>query len=205
MSVHWWSQDLWRSSTQIFLKIYFWSNLLYHTRIPILNVCTLLFTNSVWIFQAPPKKVSVPINAISIPNGTPKLKFKGEDLPPMSLNSPARLLSSSALSNFSSAIASTVMNAQMERMQYCTWLIAWQKEKPTENPKLGTYFISFPVAAQSWMLLWFIFNTLKSLGICNMLWTRYKLIAQPYLFFFSIEFFFFFLLTFSNTLNIAYI
>lgn len=48
-----------------------------------------------------------------------------------------------------SAAASTVMNAEMGKMQYGLGLIAQQREKPTENPKLGTYFISFPVAAQS--------------------------------------------------------
>lgn len=48
-----------------------------------------------------------------------------------------------------SAPARAVMDAQTGKMQYCPGLITQQREKLTENPKLGTYFISFPVAAQS--------------------------------------------------------
>lgn len=39
-----------------------------------------------------------------------------KNLPPMSLNSPTRFFSSSMLSNFPSANASTVINAEKERM-----------------------------------------------------------------------------------------
>lgn len=55
-------------------------------------------------------KVSVPIN-VSLSQVEPDLKFKGKDLPPMSLTSLVRLFSSSTPSSFPSAIASTVMNA----------------------------------------------------------------------------------------------
>lgn len=48
-----------------------------------------------------------------------------------------------------SAPARAVMDAETGKMQCCPGLIAQQREKPTQNPKLGTYFISFPVAAQS--------------------------------------------------------
>lgn len=75
------------------------------------------------------------------------------------------------------------------------------KGETYREPQAGSLFYIISCCCSVMNAAVIHFNTLKSLGICNMLWTRYKLIAQPYLFF-SIEFFF--LLTFSNTFNSVY-
>lgn len=67
----------------------------------------------------------------------------------MSLNSPARPRSFSALTNFLSAIASTVMNAQMERIAILHMIDCMAKGETYRKPQAGNLFYIIPVAAQS--------------------------------------------------------
>lgn len=57
------------------------------------------------------------------------------------------------------------------------------KGETYRKPQAGNLFYIIPCCYSVMNASVIHFNTLKSLGICNMLWTRYKLIAQPYLFF----------------------
>lgn len=112
----------------MFLNIHFLSKfaLLYqNVHIKCIDSC---FSPTIFEFSQTCSEVSKSINASLSQTEPTTSSSKKKNLPSMTLNSPARHLVSSVLSNFPSAIARTVMNAEMERWQCRTWLIAWWRE-----------------------------------------------------------------------------
>lgn len=138
-------------------------SLLYQTRIQVIMLSTLLFSKNEYSHI----QVSMPINSSETKwNSQNQVQRKG--LTPMSASNPCAypfLLCSVQFPQCNCQYSEECRNG---KNAHCTWLIAWQTEKPKKTLSWELIFIIFPVAAQSWMLLWFISTILKSLGICNM-------------------------------------
>ena len=164
----------------MFLKLHVGTqlSLLYQIRIPLLSVSTLLFSKNEYSqylsFHA--------YKFILKPNGTPKIKFKGKGLTPMSVSNPAYSFP---------PLLCTISQCNCQYSEECRngknailHMIDCMANRETHRkPQAGNLFYIISCCCSVMNAAVIHFNTLKSLGICNMFRTRYKSIVQPYLFF----------------------